>query len=506
MLFWFTKAIIKMKVNLKEHEFYIQLPECIYEAISTIAEEDDKIDKSLSAYLLNLILTNRYRKESNGEWVNLDSRILRNYDHRGFTSKYHLQILCENKILDVRNHIANIKGYKNSARQYRVNPEYAKKDDEQLAYVFYSKPLVIKTNKHRTQKKINADYKSPHLTKWLNSDLFSIDIKAAKHYIETTTFKNSIAKAKRKTALKNFYNNLPLYSREGKDDRLHNVFVQMPSDLLQFITYDGQKIYEIDIKSAQPLLSTVILDAVINSVQQTSAVEGMFRFKCIEKGLKRELKKLFIKTAYGSGYNSILIKHTSHSITIMLQESLETLDFTEIFQFQKLVREGDIYTYIGEKLFEEGIVRFREDSYWVKLFDKDLDYMVDLDFPTLRKCGKKVVLNSLYASPISKVKAVIKLRELFPSTFKILDSAKKHDKTALSDLLQRLEANIILDNCTKKLNNKYPNTLLITRHDSVSTTQDGLLKIYYELKIILDNLLPFKISMEIESWAKNQFI
>lgn len=495
-----------MKVNLKENQLYIQLPECIYEAITTIAKENDKIDLSLLAYLVNLILTNRYRKESNEEWVNLDSRILRKYDHHNFKVKYHLEVLCENNILDMRNHIANIKGYKNSARQYRINTDYTKKEEEQLAYVFYSKPLVIKTNKHRIQRKNNADFKTPHLTQWLNSDLFSIDVEAANHYVETTTFKSVIAKAKRKSAIRNFYNNLTIYSREGKDDRLHTVFVQIPSDLLQFITYDGQTIFEIDVKSAQPLLATVVLDVVTNSLKITSNVDGVFRFKCIEKAIKNGIKTLFIKTVHGYSYNSLLIKHISYSITIMLQESLEALDFTEINRFQKLVRDGDIYQYVGEKLFKEGVIRFKDDKYLVQLFDKNLNCLVDQDYPTLRKCGKKIVLNSLYASPQSTVKAVISLKELFQSTFKILDSVKSHDKTALSDLLQRLEANIILDNCTKKLNKKYPDALLITRHDSVSTTQDNLIKINHELKTFFDNLFPFNISTEIEPWTKTKIL
>ena len=88
----------------------------------------------------------------------------------------------------------------------------------------------------------------------------------ANEYIANTTFKSDLARDKRTHVAANFYNSISVFSREGRDDRLHTIFTHMPSDLLKFVRFNNQEFVEADIKSSQPLLATIFIDVIVKVV------------------------------------------------------------------------------------------------------------------------------------------------------------------------------------------------------------------------------------------------
>ena len=114
---------------------------------------------------------------------------------------------------------------------------------------------------------------------------------------------------------------------------------------------------------------------------------------------------------------------------------------------------------------------------------------------------KKITLNALYASPKkSGVKALESFKQLFPEVSKILDVMKQNNKNELPILMQRIEARCVLDSCSKKVAEKYPEMLLISRHDSLSTTVDCFDILHSQFQKLLTDYFGVEVIVGKESW------
>src|SRR5690606_14513292 len=141
--------------------------------------------------------------------------------------------------------------------------------------------------------------------------------------------------------------------------------------------------------------------------------------------------------------------------------------------------------------------------YWFRgslHYDKKSKKLKACDFTNLRKCAKKITINALYCNPRKYNQAVNAFREMFPVVTKVLDILKKTSHKDLPILLQRMESKFILDTCCKKIAKKYPNMLLISRHDSLSTTEDNASSLKDEFQTLLNCYFNFEIKLGQEYW------
>ncbi len=503
-----------MEINTHKGSYYVYLPTKLYKKIVELSEENEQIDLGLLAFLLHLIIKGKFKDkelENGSEWVHLCSGILRKYDCETYKTAHHLKFLKEKGIIDSLPHIKNIKGKKDKCAKHKILEQYLNPENDTISAtdskIFMQEykvnnNQVIKQNLNRiNQRKGVAQYKTEHLTKWLNSSGFSMDVDSALEYVNNTYSKvdDSAKKMKRLMAINQFKNLNSKYSRDGKDDRLHSYFTTLPSDLKQFITYEGHILKEADIKSSQPFILTVIL-GIIKDEYYTEIT----KFKQISE--KRFIKRLYKKISrmintYEEEEYKIDIEVICYNITIMLQEALELFDFTEIDSFISLINSGDIYTYVGENLLKSGAIWFENNKFFVRLFDKEKEIYRIYEFDDLRKCAKKITINALYASSKkSGVKALQDFKILFPEVTKLLDVMKNNNKAELPILMQRIEAKCVLDFCSKKISKNHPEMLLIARHDSLVTTEDKFELMKKEFNELLNDYFSIDVVLGEELW------
>ncbi len=280
------------------------------------------------------------------------------------------------------------------------------------------------------------------------------------------------------------------YSRDGRDDRLHHCYVSIPSDLRRFITYNKSRLVEIDVKNSQPLFLTKLLKII---------TEGYY------KNLQGDtrLKKLTYKSIVGKINNEIGvldIENMVNNITTILLNSMGLTDCQHVDDFTNLVESGQIYEQVGSKLLSTGTIWKEGDLYYVELYDKTTHKFRAHDFSTLRKCAKKVTINALYCNPRKYNQAVKEFREMFPVITKILDVLKLKEYSDLPILLQRMESKFILDYCCKEISRKHPDMLLISRHDSLSTTEDKAVVLKDEFQRLLNQNFGFEVQLGEEHW------
>jgi hypothetical protein len=501
-----------MKIEIKESKFYVNLPVSLYQKIKEISYLNDNINLAMLGLLLHFILSKKYKNknyEDGSEWTTLNATILNKYNHGKHKTKTHLDILVYHKIIERKNHFVNLNLNKSQSRGYKINPNFFikqelsifKKNIYDKSYSFCSTQLTKKLIRHQNQRRIKADYKCEHLTKWLNNSGFEIDTNKATDYVNKkySTEKDKYKREKRIQAISSFTSYQKAYSREGKDDRLHSYFTALPSDLKQFITYKGQKLKEADIKSSQPFILSFILEVI----QKEYLIE-IKRYSSISH--KRFSNKLYnrfsslISSRYVEEY-SLDIRSMCINITIMLEKTSETSDFTEINSFISLVRQGDIYAFLGNHLLKIGTIWQKENKYYVNLFDDEKGYNRIHEFKSLRDCSKKITINSLYSSTKkSGVKAIEEFRLFFPKVTNFLNVMKQNDKSELPILMQQIESHFILDNCSKKIAHRLPKTPLLSRHDSLITVESDFGRMKSEFKKLLKTYFKVEVDLGEESW------
>jgi len=66
--------------------------------------------------------------------------------------------------------------------------------------------------------------------------------------------------------------------------------------------------------------------------------------------------------------------------------------------------------------------------------------------------------------------------------------------------MQRIEARCVLDSCSKKVAKKHPKMLLISRHDSLSTTEKDFELLKDELQKLLNMYFDTEVELDNENW------
>lgn len=492
-----------MQAILNDGSFYVNLPQRLFDKVASISKEFKKVDLGILAYLLHLILklgNNNDTNNKSSKWVSLCSKIINQLNHKGFKVAEHLKILVQEQVLDSKPHFKAKNGKEGNCKRFAIKEEYFSSKVEIKKYQVLNEHIAKKRKAHKTQRQVEAEYKTKHLTRWLTKEGFSIDKASAIDYVKKN-YSNRGDELKyrhRQLAILEFEESIHRYSRDGKDDRLHTYFTSLPSDLKQFITFDGSKLKEADIKTAQPFILTILLERLLAVYYEEMSEHGKISFKRFRNKVRKTLIEL-INT--NKELNITDIEYIANNITIMFANELETLDFTEFQHFISLIRKDDIYIYTGDKLLDSGAIWQEAGKYYCNFFDKSKTSTYPKEFESLRDCAKDVTIQTLYSSAKSRgSRAVNEFKSIFPSVFKLLDKIKSKEKAFLPILMQRIEAKCILDYCSKKIAKKHPKMPLITRHDSLSTTMEYFVIMKIEFQLLLKSYFGVETTIGEEPW------
>lgn len=493
-----------MRVELKNKRFYVNLPNRLFIELKEYNRVRDGMDLDLAVLILYFITKEQSEAQ---EWVPLSSEILRKYDHGHYKSSEQVELLKEGGFIEYLNHQNNIPGKENSCRRFRISLKYFEQEKDASTpyihtYEIQQRPLLKKLEKHNAHRKIEAISSTPHLTKWLDCDGFTIETEAALEHCREKYYHLPESYRKRGQIIKNF-NPSQSYSRDGKDDRLHSIFTQLPTDLKKFVKYKGQQFIEVDTQNSQPLMFALLLEKFMAHYKELKVLRYGVTEGRLRNRILNTLKHWVNNNKNGYYYNNkyvIDIDKISNSITIILLETFESLDFTAIEEFISLVKQGSIYEYLGESFLSMGLIYKKGQKFYARLYNKIEGIQEDKGFASLRKCAKTVMINALYAPKESKVPIIRAVKDHFSSVFKIVDAFKVGSYKDFSLTLQRIEAKCVIDHCAKNIAKKYPDMPLICRHDSLSTTEEFGGALFDEFKKQIDSYFGTAVKLEKKNW------
>ena len=90
----------------------------------------------------------------------------------------------------------------------------------------------------------------------------------------------------------------------------------------------------------------------------------------------------------------------------------------------------------------------------------------------------------------------------YPSVSRIIEAIKSSsEKNYLSRLLQRIEADCVLDFCTRKIAKHHPETPLLTIHDSIVSTCENIYDLEGEFEDNLKQYFGLTPNLKVEHWS-----
>jgi hypothetical protein len=248
--------------------------------------------------------------------------------------------------------------------------------------------------------------------------------------------------------------------------RYHTIFTQLPKELKQFVTFDGNQLVGIDLTNSQPLLATALLDKDI-FVNNPILMETIQRF------------------------NPFYQEQQPTMLDELIEENENKPD---VLNYKRIVENGQFYEQFGELLRQNGLI------------PEDIK-----DAQEIRSLAKTTTFASFFASNFDywHIKAIQHFHDTFPNVYNIFSKikyvvkgTKKKDKVhkALSVSLQALEAEIFLKKISLRISISHPDIPIFTIHDSIVTTEGNqeLVKRFIEEAIF--EAIQVEPIIKIEHW------
>lgn len=459
-----------MKVNINNKEIYVWLSNSLFsdlkEKISIHNDNKPKVKLSISiaAYFLNLpnyLRSNRKDEFENG-WTPLCAEILRKIRN----SSSYINFLVKNKFLD--RHKDNYSTSKKECYKYCINKKY-KNQEIKLRELKAHKSFVKKRNEEIQERMNTADNKCIHLTKWLNPKYIEVEYENALRYVKSTHKKGQ--RKSRIIILDKLHDKMEGYSRQGRDNRLHTNLTSLPKDLRKYVRFDRTPISSIDIKNSQPF----ILASLINSVTNETYMQSC------------------------KGITQFLI---NESIPKMLYQTTKSLNPEVLQRYIEEVQKGVFYERFGQILCDNNVINrnFKGQYYFI---DYDKGVRVN-KFDTSRGATKLLVMKILFSSEKSNEDVVKVFRKTYPDVSIIIDLIKSNgEKGDFSTLLQRIEANCVLDYCSKKISEKHPKIPILSIHDSLISTCENIGIMENEFSYYLTQYFGLTPELKPEHWNED---
>ncbi|WP_074780453.1 hypothetical protein [Draconibacterium orientale] len=277
-----------------------------------------------------------------------------------------------------------------------------------------------------------------HLTKWFN-DKLQIDETGAKAKIEEVFPEPSgpirgklkgrpsdwNKRYKAIYSIEKFAKGDFYYSVDDNVGRFHSNLTNIKKELRHYITFDGQRLVNVDIKNSQPLFSQLLLS---KNFYENESEPSIFNFP--------------------HSFKLISPSSNSPSFTIMVVKMLQKLNNEDIGKYVSMVNSGQFYNQMSDLLFPN------------QAFEKKKVKMMFF----------KVLFSSNYVLGQPSAKDKKKFAESFPDVYQIFKLIKRKNHTALAHILQRIESEVILRKVVSRIASEKPNLPIFTIHDSVATT------------------------------------
>jgi hypothetical protein len=303
-------------------------------------------------------------------------------------------------------------------------------------------------------KKINFENSSPLIKETLQKNKYCEEtrnhlVKSFNEYLEIDTDgaysqisnQRVVKYSKNSLTIEEFYGKKWRYSiKKETDNRLHTIITRINKSLLKFVTYKNNRLGEIDIKTSQPLFLFIVLNSIFNTTVNSKL-------------------KTFLKDKLGKDLQKKLIENG--------------IDKEELKEFGKIILEGDLYKYLITKI---EIQKNSHGKYYYKKYDKKRKTHITVQFKSKRELMKKATLRAMYGgrgdivNDIHKIFPSIKIIINLINNEKGLSTTKNH----LSNVLQNLEAYIVLDLIAKDVSDKFKEIPLLSKHDSLITYANSI--------------------------------
>lgn len=477
-----------MKYTENNKSIYVWLPKNLLADLKQGLLELENQEKSPNlkiapaAYLLNLVvyLPLKRRDAYPDGWIPICAKLNKNIKH---FSKYMYFLVNAGLLMQYEK---NYSTSSKTCKKYSLPPKYKAKPI-QLFSVEGHQAFVENRERIIDDKMKEADLKAYHLTKWLEPERFTVDIKAAVSYINKT-YKGSFLTQKRNCRIfvvESIKKQRWHYSREGKDNRLHSILTSLPKDLRSFVRFDQKKLVSIDIKNSQPFIFAAILNKMFLQPLTNKEKPQLSDVSNIEEG-------------------NIADKLLNVGIPPIMFDRFDQANiYRGLERFVDQVIQGTFYEVYGEILYRKNILtRNYSGVYFFVEFDGKSQRFKQNQYVSLRKAAKHLVMKTLFCSKKYNHFLIEVFKNYYPEVFRVMQFLKKDgDKSYFPLLLQNVEAHCVLDYCTKKIADKYSNIPLFTIHDSIVTTEDFGQVVESEFKLHLQNYFNLLPQLQIEYWS-----
>lgn len=438
-----TKPQFKVPIN----EYVLSLIEQRFKGKDTLIFNNKNLKKDSVVYLCFLLAKHQAKTEINDNTCfYLYSKLLKTdfvYDYK----QYLVFLEKENILCFLQEH----NNYRGLSRLYSMNdfsnglPTYKNVPIKIVRYPITDNIILKKVNKKKSltlseyhlERNKYCEETRNHLVRNFDEHL-EIDVDSA--YLQISS-QNNVTHYKNTSAIEEFNSKKWKYSiKKETDNRLHTVITRIKKDLLKFVTYNNNRLGEIDIKTSQPLFLFIALNSIFNATENNKL-------------------KTFLKNKLGKGLQKKLIENG--------------IDKEELKNFGKIILEDDLYNYLITKI---EIRKNSNNEYYYKIFDEELGEIRIVKFKSKRDLMKKATLRAMYGG---KGEIVDDVREMFPSIKIIINIINKEEglsetKNNLSNILQNLEAYIVLDLIAKDVSEKFKEIPLFSKHDSLITYSNSI--------------------------------
>ena len=409
--------------------------------------------------------------DKNEGYVNLNAQKLQSKIHN--YKQYLDHLLKHNFILTDGHYIPGEKSRGYLISGYRSNDSTTIKHIPIEDYVT-KKKRKKEIDKHKASLK-RTERTHKHLTAWFNKDL-RIDFKQAEKFLielyppytrpiggkkigEPSRYTKILiaTHALDKLRRQQFY-----YTVDKSVGRFHSNLTNLKKELRNYITYNNNALVNVDIKNSQPLLSQILLR---KSFYNRTSLLNIHQYSYI--------------------FNSIT-SITPSRFSLMLEECLESADYSEFTSYINMVNSGDFYRQLSHKMYPD------------KLYDKKKTKkaMMMTSFSDNRFISDNKFKNNWDASDKRLFKAH------FPMVYEVFSLIKRKEKSLLARILQSIESDIIVNKATTRIAKERPDLPIFTIHDSIVTTlgnEDYVASIITEE---VKNLTVLDVQLGYEYWTR----
>jgi hypothetical protein len=409
--------------------------------------------------------------DANAGFINMNAERMQKFNHN---YKLYLDHLLKHRF--IRTDMKYIPGSKSKA--YLLD-DY-KKHQAKVARVPVTDFVIRKKkraeleigqkNNQKTEKRHN------HMTKWFNSKL-QIDADSAikmieEMYPEQTGGIRGTRKGKPSDwakrykaiyAINKFANKEFYYSVDDNVGRFHSNLTNIKREIRNFITYDGQKLVNVDIKNSQPLFSTLLLHK--SFYQNQTLLLNFYSFPTF--------LQLLLPPNSPSSSN-----HSSITTIIMLVESLKKLTDKGFGEYENYVNSGEFYKKLADAVYPS--IPFDKQNMKTMIFT--------ILFSNNRFIGQ----------PGAEAKK--DFRSAFPNVYELFRLIKVKNHRALAHLLQRIESKIMIEEVASRIAKECPNLPFFTIHDSLATTIGNEQYVGKIIKEEASKLTGLSLLIGLEKW------